>query len=93
MFHVRIRTFSLGSVEDIFLSDCCGTTFWFSATPSGRAVWIGICGELGSNPCKREKTVCSPRMLCDYIFGQHVRISLPPSPRFATTNVSPSSPT
>ena len=92
MFHVRIRTFSLGSVEDIFfLGDCCGTTFWLSAVPSGRAVYIGICGELGRNSCKRDRTVCSPRMRCDYIFAQHVRISLPP--RFVTATASPSSPT
>jgi len=38
MFHVRIRTFSFGSIEDIFfLGDCCGTTFWPSAAPSGSA--------------------------------------------------------
>jgi hypothetical protein len=49
--------------------------FWLSAAPSGRAVWIGICGELGSNSCKRDWTVCSPRTRCDYIFAQHVRIS------------------
>ena len=70
MFHVRIRTFSLGSIEGIFfLDDCCGTTFWLSATPSGRAVWIEICGELGSNPCKRDRTVCSPRIRCDYFWA------------------------
>ena len=91
MFQVKIRTFSLSSIEDIFRGDCCDTTFWLLTTPSGRAVWIAICGELGSNPCKRDKTVSSPRMRCDYIFEQTVRISLPP--RFVTTNVSPSFPT
>jgi hypothetical protein len=57
MFHVRIRTLSsLGSAEDIFLEDLCGSIFSFSATLPGRAVSIGFCEEWGNNPCKRDKT-------------------------------------